>query len=283
MARVRLLHWKASEAETLLHALTTAGHSVDYEEQFRSELMRIWRKSPPDVFVIDLSRLPSHGREIAIALRRSPATRSVPVVFCQGHEEKVSALRALLPDAEYSDLADLNRCVQHALKTAPAPKTIPVPIMDRYANRTSAQKLGIRTGSKVALLDPPRHVQTVLGAMPDRVEFVEGPAEVTLCFLHDPDALRQAFSDLRAQATETKLWMLWQKKTSSHHCGITEPAVRNTGASLGLVDYKICSVDKNWSAMLFAGKLSASERKTNRPARTRSPAGESSRSTRRSR
>jgi hypothetical protein len=28
--------------------------------------------------------------------------------------------------------------------------------------------------------------------------------------------------------------------------------VRETGIDLGLVDYKICSVDKTWSAMLFA-------------------------------
>jgi CheY-like chemotaxis protein len=258
MARLRLLHWKAAEADPVLGVLKSTGHSVEYEEQFRTELMRAWRKSPPDAFIIDLSRLPSQGKEIAIALRQSPATRTTPIVFCQGEERKVAALRALLPDAAYCDLPNLKDAVATALKAAPAegvvPVAMPVAMMDRYGGRTTAQKLGIKPGSTVALLEPPSHVESILGQLPADVEFVDGEANVTLCFLHDPNAVRQAFSDLRSQAARTRLWMLWRKKTSNHHSGVTEPAVREAGLSLGLVDYKICSIDKNWSAMLFTRK-----------------------------
>lgn len=211
-------------------------------------------KGAPRCFVIDLSRLPSHGREIAIALRQSAATRGTPIVFCGGEPNKVKAIRALLPDAAYCGPERLDASVTAALDAKPAQAIVPPPIMDRYASRSAAQKLGIRTGLKVALLEAPARVETILGTLPPDVEFVETGGDVTLCFLHDPDAVRQAFSDLRSQADKTKLWMLWRKKTSGHHTGITEPDVRETGTSLGLVDYKICSVDKNWSAMLFARK-----------------------------
>ena len=40
--------------------------------------LRELRSTPPDAVVIDLSRLPSHGREFAVALRGSKATRHVP-------------------------------------------------------------------------------------------------------------------------------------------------------------------------------------------------------------
>lgn len=254
MARVRVLHWKAVEAEPFFRVLKDAGHSIEYEEEFRTELMRSWRKSPPDVFVIDLSRLPSQGKEIAIALRQSPATRVTPIVFCQGEEQKVASVRALMPDALYCNLSNLEDSISSALSAKATSGVVPPAMMDRYGERTAAQKLGIQPGSKVALFEPPPRVESILGELPGEVEFVDGPADVTLCFLHDPDSLRQAFSDLRSQASKTRLWMLWQKKNSTHHSGVTEPAVREAGLSLGLVDYKICSVDKNWSAMLFARK-----------------------------
>ena len=34
--------------------------------------------------------------------------------------------------------------------------------------------------------------------------------------------------------------------------GVTQQFLRESAAAVGLVDYKICSVDETWSAMLFA-------------------------------
>jgi hypothetical protein len=81
MARVRLVHWKASEAAALLATLRTAGHVVDYDEDVASAEFRTIRTSPPEVFAIDLSRLPSHGREVATFFRGQKATRHIPIVF----------------------------------------------------------------------------------------------------------------------------------------------------------------------------------------------------------
>jgi hypothetical protein len=52
---------------------------------------------------------------------------------------------------------------------------------------------------------------------------------------------------MRKLAGRTKLWILWRKGS-----GVTQPFLRESAAAVGLVDYKICSVDGTWSAMLFA-------------------------------
>jgi CheY-like chemotaxis protein len=202
--------------------------------------------------VIDLSRLPAQGREIAIALRQSPRTRPVPILFLNGAAEKVELIRSVLPDAAYCTTETLVK----TLKTAqPLPNAIvPVAMMDRYASRTAIQKLGIAEKSSIVLVDPPRNVTEVLGNLPKGAQFVEEYGDVTLYFAHAPDELRATMSDLRKFAAKTKLWILWRKKNATGHAGVTEPLVRETGRDLGLVDYKICSVDKTWSAMLFAQK-----------------------------
>ncbi len=255
MSRVRLLHWKAAEAAAHLDSLRAAGYEVEYEEQFRPGLMKLWRESPPDAFVIDLSRLPSHGREIAIALRQSPATRAVPIVFCDGADEKIDRIRRDLPDAAYCSLSKLPSSLRKAIANPPVKPVKPVQMMDRYASRTAAQKLGIKESSTVAVIDPPRDFMKVLGELPHGVEFAEegdNKASVTLCFVHDAGLLRSVLSRVRALASTSKLWILWRKGSAKG--GVTERLVREQAIDLGLVDYKICSVNETWSALLFAAK-----------------------------
>lgn len=258
MPRARLLHWKESEAGPHIEALRKAGYQVDYEEQFRPALMKEWRDSPPDAFVIDLSRLPSHGREIAIALRHSPRTRAVPIVFCGGEEEKVARIRGELPDASYCALPKLRSTLRTALANRPADPVKPLQMMDRYGSRSAAQKLGIKESSTVRLVEPPRNAVQALGDLPHNVEILDdtsiGTASVTLCFLHEAHSLLPTLSRVRGLAGTSKLWILWRKGGSAARGDVTENALRQNAMALGLVDYKICSVNNVWSAMLFAAK-----------------------------
>lgn len=250
MRRVRLLHWKAAEAAGTVEALSRAGFQVEYDEAVDSRLMRRWREEPPSAFVIDLSRLPSHGREIAIALRQSKKTQLIPIVFCDGMKEKVAAIREVLPDASYCAGGELAKTLKQVKPLARAVK--PADMMNRYGTRTVAQKLGIKEGSKVALVDAPGNVGPVLGELPAGVEFVEARGDVTLCFVNSVDDLRADISRVRGWAAKTKLWIVWRKKGAAGHCGITDGLVRETAIDLGLVDYKVCAVDECWTGMLFA-------------------------------
>jgi CheY-like chemotaxis protein len=252
MTRVRLVHWKGSEAGALLDTLRAAGHRVDYDEQLHPDGFLAIRQSPPDVFVIDLSRLPSHGREVAIFFRGQKATRNIPVVFVNGAPEKVEAIRKLLPDAVYAPSAQLTSALLEALENRPAKPVVPAQMMERYSSRTTAQKLGIREGATVALIDPPRNYAAAIGDLPAGAVLEEAPAalcDITLWFVHDAAACAEALPAMRKLAVRTKLWIVWRKGSS-----VTQQFLRESAAALGLVDYKICSVDKTWSAMLFARK-----------------------------
>jgi CheY-like chemotaxis protein len=257
MSRVRLLHWNANEAAVYVKVLRSAGYKVEYDHEFRPGMMRLWRESAPDAFVIDLSRLPSHGREIAIAVRQSPVLRRIPIVFCDGAEEKVIPIQAQIPDAVYCRMGTLRFALKRAIANPPKEPAKPTAMMDRYGSKTVAQKLGIKESSTVALIDPPPDYAKVLGKMPAQVEFLEHSGElasVTLCFVREVHSLRRTLSELRALAAATKLWILWPKKASRAGGGLTERLIREHATQLGLVDYKICSVNEIWSAMLFALK-----------------------------
>jgi len=254
MARIRLLHWNAAEAAKYLAALGARGHTVQYDQDVDSASLREWRAKPPEAFVIDLSRLPARGREIAIALRQSPATRGVPLVFCEGAPNKVDETRAFLPDAVYCGFSKLRGAVRRALSAPPREAAVPMPMMKRYAGRTTAQKLGIEAASTVAVVDPPRDFLAVLGDLPAGVEFAEderAPAALTLCFVQDLPSLQARMSELRPRARTSKLWFCWRKGKSAAS-GLSDNSIRATGISLGLVDYKVCSLNLVWSGMLFA-------------------------------
>jgi len=78
MPRVRILHWKPAEAAPLVEACRAAGHEAEYEDLRGSALSRAIRDSSPDAIAIDLSCLPSHGREVAVWLRGNKSTRHIP-------------------------------------------------------------------------------------------------------------------------------------------------------------------------------------------------------------
>jgi CheY-like chemotaxis protein len=102
MSRIVLVHWNAPEANARLQKLEALGHKAEvlYDSE-KPNLARI-REAPPDVFLIDLNRLPSHGREIAGHFRRLKSTRQVPILFVDGDRERVNRARNLIPDAEFA-------------------------------------------------------------------------------------------------------------------------------------------------------------------------------------
>jgi hypothetical protein len=250
MPRVRLIHWKAREAAALLADLRGAGHAVDYDEELSPAGFRAIRQSPPDAFAIDLSRLPSRGRDVATFLRGQKAMRHIPIVFVGGAPEKVEAIRKLLPDAVYATPARLRSALRAAIANRLASPVVPAQMMARYASRSASQKLGIREGATAAVIDPPRNYAGIIGELPAGASLEEMPAgthPVTLWFVHDAAAVRAALPGMRQLAGGSKLWILWRKGS-----GVTQPFLRESAAAVGLVDYKICSVDAAWSAVLFA-------------------------------
>ena len=257
MSRVRLVHSKPAEAEPRVALLKAAGHDVQYGP-IRG--LRDIADGNPHVVLIDLTRMPSHGREVATSLRGTKYTRHLPIVFAGGEPDKVAAIRRLIPDATYSTWESVIPAIRKAIAAVPADPVVPPQMMNRYRDRSAAQKLGITTGSIVSAIDPPRNFPDLLGELPEGVEFSEDPrrrASVTLWFVQDAAAYQSDLARRRAIARYSKLWVIWPKGEAGKRAGITQNLVREAALDAGLVDYKICAVDDKWSAILFAAAKSA--------------------------
>ena len=119
MKRIFFVHWNAAEAEERAGRLRQAGYDVDAYWKTDNTGLGLLRANPPDLVVLDLSRVPSHGRAIAIFLRRQKATRHVPAVFVGGVPEKVARLREELPDAIYAEWPSIRSALRQALASLP--------------------------------------------------------------------------------------------------------------------------------------------------------------------
>jgi len=257
MRRVRIIHWRKEDAAPLVEAVRKCGFTPEYNGEWNgSEVARAIRNTLPDAVAIDLSRLPSHGREMAVWIRNLKSTRHIPLVFVNGEDEKLARIREILPDAIYTTTARIGPALKKACKGKAESVVVPAPMMQRYAGRTTAQKLGIAAASVVSVIDAPRGYAATLGPLPEGVEVAEDPDTVhpvTLWFITDYDVLLGALPRMRAMAAKTKLWIAWRKGPEGR---VSQNAIREAGIDAGLVDYKICSLDPQWSGILFARKKS---------------------------
>jgi hypothetical protein len=254
MSRVRLFHWRAEEAQTLVAALRAGGYTVDYPGDKTNGSWRSLRENPPLAAVIDLTRLPSHGRYVAAEIRASKSLRSIPIVFVDGDPEKVERIRRELPDATYTSRS---RLISTLKRTKPPADPLVAPRMMDRTDRTTAEKLGIKTGARVALIDPPADYPRVLGKLPDDVSLEEQTEEtlpLTLWFIRDPDGYMAGLGPMRKRALTSRIWIIYPKGRNAS--GLTQSLIREAALSVGLVDYKACSVNEVWTGLLFTRKKS---------------------------
>jgi CheY-like chemotaxis protein len=259
MKSVRLIHWNADEAEERAELLRAAGYRVDCSLPRGPEFLSRLQKDPPLAIVIDLSRLPSQGRDLALAIRQYKSTRGLPLVFAGGDPEKVERMRPLLPDAVYTPWSRMRSALRQAITSPPASPRIPRSRMEGYSSAPLSKKLGIKTGSTVALLDAPERFRESIGDLPSGVKFFRGTAgrgDLTLWFIRSRKELQGGIARVALQIEDRPLWIIWPKKASSLATDLTQQDVRDAGLAQGLVDYKICAVDATWSGLLFRRRRS---------------------------
>jgi hypothetical protein len=53
----------------------------------------------------------------------------------------------------------------------------------------------------------------------------------------------------------SRIWILYPKQqTGKSTSGLTQTLIRESAIAVGLVDYKICSVNEVWTGLLFTRK-----------------------------
>ena len=125
--------------------------------------------------------------------------------------------------------------------------------MAGYSGRTLVEKLGVKPGTRIAILNAPRGYRGILGSLPPGVT-VASAARGTFPFIQfftRSRSLLQTKLDILLRALEPNgaLWISWPKKASGLATDMTEDAVREIALPVGLVDIKVAAVDDVWSGL----------------------------------
>jgi hypothetical protein len=128
-----------------------------------------------------------------------------------------------------------------------------------YRQRSLVDKLGIKAGMRIAILNAPRGYRTTLGTLPRGVT-LRSTARGTLPFIQfftvDRAILeRQLPALLRALVPDGALWVSWPKKASGVPTDMTEDVVRAVALPTGLVDVKVAAIDDVWSGLKLVRRL----------------------------
>ena len=131
--------------------------------------------------------------------------------------------------------------------------------MAGYSGTPLAKKIGIKEGSRIALVNAPKDFQFEPKELPGNVEFVKPAAkslDIILFFVTTERALAKEFSKLAARLTANgMIWIAWPKKSSGVATDLSFDRVQSIGLDAGLVDVKICAVDETWSGLKFVYRL----------------------------
>lgn len=255
MPSVCLAHWREGEGRERARFLQGLGFSTRYDPVDAGALLAALTADPPAAVVIDLSRSPAQGRDLAVALRIHGATRRVPLVFVGGAPEKVARVRGVLPDASYTTWEEVAARLREVIADPPTDPVVPQSAMAGYSGTPLPKKLGIKAGSRVLLVDAPKGFQETLGRLPEgvifRKRFGDG-VDLILWFVRSLGELEKGMGKWPSRVGKGGIWIIWPKRSSGVTSDLSQAAVRRVGLASGLVDYKIAAVDETWSGLKFA-------------------------------
>lgn len=257
MKIIKLIHWNKDEILERQEIIASAGFKVDSDIGSGVKVFKDLADDSPAAIVIDLSRLPSQGRDFGLMVRQRQATRQIPLLFVGGHVDKVKIIKELLPDAVYTSWEKLIHDLKQAIQSPPAHPIYHESAFAGYAGKSLVEKLGIQPGKTICLISPPEGFIEHLGKLPAGVKFIEGASgaiSMTIYFCKLKEQLERDIPTILEQSQYGPIWIAWPKRRSKLACDLSQQFVRQIGLDNHLVDYKICSIDETWSGLLFKNR-----------------------------
>jgi hypothetical protein len=124
-----------------------------------------------------------------------------------------------------------------------------------YSATPLVKKLGIRDDMQVTVIAAPDAFE-ILGDLPESVVLSTRFSEKTklaLCFIRSLKDLSATVDMLTLRLPkQAHVWLIHPKGAGKYHADFNQNDVRNQALAAGLVDYKVCSVDGDWSGLKFA-------------------------------
>ena len=107
------IHWHKQELKERIAALKELKFTI--QSHWNQEEVVKWGENLPDIFVISLDRLPSHGRQYAQWLWEAKKRQHIPVIFVDGKPGKVEDTKAKFPKAIYTTSGKLTDAIKKLL------------------------------------------------------------------------------------------------------------------------------------------------------------------------
>ncbi len=238
-----------------IERLRAGGYAIDVRPLRTPADLKAIGADRPAAVAIDLSRAPSQGRDFGLGIRQQASSRRIPLVFVGGSPACVAQIRNLLPGAVCIADREVLAAVREAIACPPAAVPRPPSVLAGYSGTPLPRKLGIKPGTVVRLLNAPAGFEATLGELPEGARVTRrrgGACDLTLWFVPRRRDLEEGLERVAGAVTTDRLWIVWPKKTSPLAADVSQRDVRSAGLHQGLVDYKICAVDDDWSGLLFS-------------------------------
>ncbi len=127
------------------------------------------------------------------------------------------------------------------------------------ADKTPAQKLLIKPGMSLLVINPPADFTQLLGGLPQDVRTYSQPdqlissgtpADMALAFTKNRQELEEQLSDLKAALSPAGiLWIAYHKGTSKTKTDINRDSINAYAQTIGLQGVAMISIDEDWSAL----------------------------------
>lgn len=126
-----------------------------------------------------------------------------------------------------------------------------------YSGTPLWKKLGFKTGMKVLVLNAPPHYASLFEDSAKDWFLVKKNADAIHLFITELSEVSEIEKQSKLMPPAIMLWVSWPKKTSPLSKGLSEDHIRNAALARGLVDIKVCAVDKDWSGLKLTRRRSA--------------------------
>ena len=127
------------------------------------------------------------------------------------------------------------------------------------SGKSLSQKLGIKQGNIVSLLNAPDEYGSLLFPIPPDCSIYDAliePADIIQFFTKNKSDLQTMFPELVSKLkSDGALWISWPKKTAKTDSDLDEDIIRDIGLKNGLVDVKVISIDETWSGLKFVYRI----------------------------
>ena len=128
-----------------------------------------------------------------------------------------------------------------------------------YSGTPLPKKVGIKEGSRVALIGAPEGFADLLVPWPPEAKLLSRPRkplDVAVLFATRRTELDRRFPPLaRALDSAGGLWVAWPKKSARMETDLDFRTVQELGLGAGLVDNKSAALDDRWQGLRFVFRL----------------------------